>query len=128
MLGLVDILLKIGWQMAKKCENIDLDEFPRLKGAKKYSNLLIPLKSFQFQFSASLGKTSQILRNIEKSWLRHNMFCLSVWKKKKFCNDTMVSTDSDKFEAVILSAHSYVLKIMMVNKKKPHPLVIVGGI
>ena len=36
------------------------------------------------------------------------MFCLSVQKKKKFCNVTMVSTDSDKFEAVILSAHSYV--------------------
>ena len=57
------------------------------------------------------------------------MFCLSVWKKKKmFCDVTLASTDSDKFEAVILSAHSYVLKIMMVNKKKPHPLVFVGGI
>ena len=30
---------------------------------------------------------------------------------------------TDKFEAIILSAH-----IRMVNKKKPHPLVFVGGI
>ena len=90
--------------------------------------MLIHLKSFQFQFSASQGKTSKISRNIETSLFRHKMFCLSGQKKKKFCNVTVASTDSNKFEAVILSAHSYVLKIMMVNKKKPHLLVLVGGI
>ena len=65
--------------------------------------MLIPLNSFKFQFSASQDKTGQISRNL-------------------------ASTDSDNFEAVILSAHSYVFKIMIVNKKKPHPLVFVGGI
>ena len=34
----------------------------------------------------------------------------------------LVSTDSDKFEAVVLSALSFVLKIIMVNKKETHPL------
>ena len=49
-------------------------------------------------------------------------------EKMPFCDITLASTDSVKFEAVILSAHSYVFKIMMVNKKKPHPLVFAGGI
>ena len=49
-------------------------------------------------------------------------------EKKTFCDVTLASPYSDKFEALILSAHSNVLKIIMVNKKKPHPLVCVGGI
>ena len=42
------------------------------------------------------------------------MFWSSVWKKKTFCDVTLASTDSDNFEAVILSEHSYILNIMMV--------------
>ena len=56
------------------------------------------------------------------------MLCLSVWREKTFFYVTLACTESDTFEAVILSAHSYVLKIMMVNKKKSHPLDFVGGI
>ena len=59
-------------------------------------------------------------------WTQDVLFVCS--EEKKVCNVTVASTDSDKFEAVLLLAHSNVLKIMMVNKKKPHPLVFVGGI
>ena len=51
-----------------------------------------------------------------------------LFGEKTFCDVTLASKDSDKFEAVILAAHSYVLNIMIVNKKKPRPLVFVGGI
>ena len=59
-------------------------------------HLLISLNSFQFQFSASQGKTSPILRNLEKSRFRHKIFCLSVWKNK-FCDVSLASRNGHKF-------------------------------
>ena len=47
-------------------------------------------------------------------------------EKKKLCDVSLASTDGSKFEAHkgILSAHSYVLKNIMVNKKQPHPFFL----
>ena len=65
-------------------------------------------------------KTQEILRNPDlDTWC-----CVGLLEEKSF----VASTDSDNFEAVILSTHNYVLKVTMVNKKKPHPLVFVGGV
>ena len=53
--------------------------------------LLIPLNSFQFQFSASQDKTGQILTNTGFDTIRS----VCLFGKETFCDVTLAITDSN---------------------------------